>query len=141
MRRSAFATVCVFVGFMLAATGLAAQQAGPAAPAALAPADVAAFLGDWTLNVESQMGPSALALSLKDTAGKVTGEISSDMMPKAEITDISKAGTSLILKYGFDYQGNTVPVVVTLAPAADKITASLDFAGGAFMMTGTATKK
>ncbi len=70
-----------------------------------------------------------MALSVKTDAGKVAGEISSEMMPKATISDIAKAGANLILRYNFDYQGNPVPVVITLTPTADKVGAHLSFAG------------
>ena len=82
----------------------------------------------------------AMALSIKADAGKVLGEIGSDQMPKAMIADITKAGTALVLRYDFDYQGQAIPVSVTLTPAGEKVTASMDFAGGAFQMSGTATK-
>lgn len=136
-----------FVTFSLSFTGVAlAGQAAPAAPAAAAqtgaitPADAAAFMGDWTLNMDSPMGPAAIALSIKTEAAKVVGEISSDMMPKTAIGSIEKSGANLILRYDFSYEGNPVPVVVTLAPAADKVGATLDFGGGAFQMTGSAVK-
>ena len=65
----------------------------------------------------------------------------SRLAPQA-ITDIGAADKNLILRYSFDYQGNAVAAVVTLTPAADgKTSAQIDFAGGAYLMTGTAAKK
>ena len=123
---------------------LAAQQpatpAAPAAAAGLTAADAAPFLGDWTLTMESPMGPMALGLAIKTDAGKVIGEISSDMMPKTVITMLEKNAASLVLRYDFNYEGNAVPVVVTLTPSGDKVGAAMDFAGGAFQMAGAATQ-
>jgi glucose/arabinose dehydrogenase len=129
----------------------AAQAPAPAPPAAPSPAATAAgaatpesvadFLGDWTLNAEGPNGPATFALAVKADEGKVTADISSEMQPHQAITDVSKGGASLILKYMFDYQGTPVPVVVTLKPADDKVGVQLDFADGAYLMTGTATKK
>jgi hypothetical protein len=142
MRRSGIAVTALALSLTVA-TIARAQQTAPAAPAqagAITPADVSAFLGDWTLNMESPMGPAAIALAIKADAAKVVGEISSDMMPKTAISSIEKSGANLVLKYDFTYEGNAVPVVVTLAPSGDKIGATMDFAGGAFQMTGAATK-
>ena len=58
------------------------------------------------------------------------------------ITDVTKATKGLVLRYSFDYQGNAVDAVVRLTAAADgKVEAQIDFAGGAYVMSGTATKK
>ena len=63
-------------------------------------------------------------------------------MPTQAIADVTKADQSLVLAYSFDYQGNAVHAVVSLTPAADgKMSAQIDFAGGAYVMSGTATKK
>ena len=52
------------------------------------------------------------------------------------------ADKSLMLAYSFTWEGNPVEAVVSLTPAPEgKTTAQIDFAGGAYIMTGTATKK
>jgi hypothetical protein len=124
-----------------------AQQAAPpaAATAAETPAtvsDVASLTGDWALNMESPMGPSTSNLTLSVTDGKVVAEIASEMIPKTAITQIFKAGPKLVLKYSVDFQGQAIPVILTLTPKGDGgVTANFDFAGGQFMMDGTGTKK
>ena len=58
------------------------------------------------------------------------------------ITSVSIADKTLVLGYSFTYEGNAVDAVVSLTPAAEgKTTAQIDFAGGAYVMTGTAAKK
>jgi hypothetical protein len=122
-----------------AAAVLAAQSA---APAAVTPAQAAPFLGDWVVTAEGQQGPLTFALAVKVTDGKVAAEISSDQMPaKQAITDITKTGEILTLKYALDYQGNSVPVMITLTPAAETLKVSFDFAGGQFTLAGTGAKK
>ena len=77
-------------------------------------------------------------------AQKVVGEISvpTGEMKKEFIPDIAMNDKTMELRYSFDYQGNNVPAVVSLTPAADgKVNAQIDFAGGAYLMTGTAAKK
>jgi hypothetical protein len=123
----------------------AAPAAAPAAPvaepSALRAADAKALLGDWTIAAEGPQGPAAIALTLKADGDKTVGEISSDAMPPTTITDITKAGDSVFLRYSFDYQGNAVPTVLTLTPSGETLTASFDFAEGAYTMTGTASRK
>jgi hypothetical protein len=64
------------------------------------------------------------------------------MMPDPQaISDISKDGDKLVLKYTFDFQGQAIPAQITLVPEGDKWKAAFDFAGGQFMVDGTATKK
>ena len=115
-----------------------AAQAG----AQVTAADAAPFVGDWTLAMQGQNGPATFELSVKVEKDKVVAEIKGGEMPVQPITDVSKTEKSLVLRYSFDYQGNAVPTAVSLIPAdGGKTTAEIDFAGGAYVMTGTATKK
>lgn len=134
--------------FAIAAAMPAAITAGgtvPAraqAPRQVAPADAAPFVGDWTLAMEGPSGPARFDLSVKIEKEKVIGEIASEKMPKQAITDISGGKDGLTLGYTFMYEGNPVETVVSLTPSKDgKIAAQIDFAGGAYVMTGTAAKK
>src|SRR5207249_10981037 len=99
-------------------------------------------LGDWTLALQGPNGPGTFDLTVKVEKDKVVGEIKSEQMPLQSITDVTKADKTLVLRYSFDYQGNAVPAAVSLIPGeGGKTTAQIDFAAGAYVMTGTATKK
>jgi len=144
MIRRAFCIGAVLVSGLSIPAATAARP--PLAAAAqikeVTAAEAAPFLGDWTLNLQGPNGPGTFAVSLKAEKEKVSGEISSDQLPKNPITSISMAGKSLVLGYSFTWEGNAVEAVVTLTPAEEgKTTAQIDFAGGAYVMTGTATKK
>jgi hypothetical protein len=119
----------------------ASSASTPAAPGALRATDAKALLGEWTITAQGQQGPTTIALTLKADGDKTVGQISSDVMEPTTITDITKAGDSVFLRYTFDYQGNTVPTVVTLTPSGEALTVSFDFADGAYTMTGTASRK
>lgn len=119
----------------------ASSATSPAEPGALRSADAKALLGDWTITAQGQQGPTTMALTLKADGDKTVGQISSEVMAPTTITDITKAGDSVFLRYSFDYQGNTVPTVVTLTPSGETLTVSFDFADGAYTMTGTASRK
>ena len=109
----------------------------------LAAADAAAFLGAWELGLDTPQGAMTMELMIKDNGGKVVGSISAPpVMPNSqEITDISKDGTKLLLKYVLEVQGMQIPAVISLIPDGDKWKANFDFAGGQFVVDGTATKK
>jgi hypothetical protein len=103
-----------------------------AAQSALATADATAFLGAWSITVESPQGPFEQTLELKDAGGKVAGTL----------TDIAKDGEDLVLKFSGDFQGNAFTAKLTLAPqGTDKAKVTFDIMDGQFVMDGTGTKK
>jgi hypothetical protein len=128
----------VFVSLILATLTVTAAAQAVNVPAT--PDNAAAFLGNWTLNGTGPNGPSTFALTVKAEGGKVLAEISGPQMPRQAIADISKTATALVLAFNFDYQGNPVPVALTLTPADGKIGLYMDFAGGAYVLEGGATK-
>ena len=126
---------------LLAIVAFFSRTLGAQAP--LAATDAAAFLGGWSLGLETPQGALTLDLTLKDEGGKVSGSISAPpVMPEPQaITDISKDGGTLVIKYMLDVQGNSIPAKISLVPDGDKWKASFDFADGQFVVDGTATKK
>ena len=129
------------VGVALVA-GLFSVASVSAQSAPVTAAEAAPFLGEWTLNMQGPNEPAVFDLTVKVAEAKVVGEIMSVAMPLTTITDVGRTDKSLLLRFSFDYQGNAVPAVVTLTPAAEsKLTAQIDFAGGAYLMTGTGEKK
>ena len=136
----AIAMFCL-AGLVALGTGGGRMLAQAQAQAAVTPEAAADFIGDWTLDMQGQNGPAVFTLTVKTDAGKVVGEISSDQMAKTAITDVSKSDTTLVLRFTFDYQGNGVNAVVTLKPEGDKVASAIDFADGAYVVSGTATKK
>ena len=136
-------TVAILTGSLLTWSGAGTAAAGlatQAAPTPVTPAQAAAFLGDWTLSVTSQMGPMTYGVSVMNDGGKVGATISSDTLPKVNISDISMAGQNLILRYTFDYQGTSVKSVVTLIPRGAELGVAMSLMDGQFEMSGTGTK-
>jgi hypothetical protein len=136
-----------FVALLVALLMLHSPAASTAIPAQQTSSPVSAtdagpFIGDWTLALEGPNGPATMGLAVKAEQDKVSAELSSDAMGTQAITSIAKADKALVLSYSFTYDGNNVDAVIRLTPAADgKTAAQIDFAGGAYVMTGTATKK
>jgi hypothetical protein len=124
-----------------AAPALAPLHQAAAAPS-VAAADLAPFLGDWTLTLNGPNGPATMGLSIRSEKDKPAADLSSDAMPKQAISDFSMADKTLVMNYSFTWEGNPVSAVISMTPAASgPMTAQIDFAGGAYVMTGTAAKK
>jgi hypothetical protein len=121
--------------------------AGPAASAAasaaqVTAADAAPFIGEWTLDRQGPDGPGAFDLIVKMEKEKVTGEITGGTIATQPIASVTKADQSLVLSYSFTYENNPVDAAVRLTPAPEgKMNAQISFAGGAYIMSGTAIKK
>ena len=123
--------VCALIGSVLSAQ----------APAPLPTAAAAKFMGAWLLSLESPQGAFSMTLTLSDNDGNVAGELTSDMAPPQKVTDISKAGNDLVLKYQGDFQGQAFAAKITLTPVEDKLGINFDIMDGQFLMSGVGTKK
>jgi hypothetical protein len=143
MIRTVIAGTVLVAGLLTPLHAAADPAASPAQSAAqVTAAEAAPFIGDWTLDLQGQNGPGAFDLTVKVEKEKVVGEITAATMATQPIADVTKAGQSLVLSYSFNYEGNAVDAVVRLTPAPEgKTNAQIDFAGGAYVMSGTATRK
>ena len=105
--------------------------------------DLGMFAGEWTLTLDSPQGPFEQNLVFKDEGGKLIAEMSNQMMPEVQkVTDITKSGTDVVLKFAGNFQGNPFDAAVTLTPdGTDKCRVTFDVNGGQFTMSGTGTKK
>ena len=101
--------------------------------------EVTAFIGMWTLSLESDRGPFAFRMDIKDLGGKVAATLNSDYLGESKVTDITRDGDDLNLRWDADLQGQIVPLTLTLTPDGDQLKAMMDFAGFA-QMDGVATK-
>jgi hypothetical protein len=121
---------------------LALQTQAAATPGSVTAADAAPFVGEWTLALQGPNGPGTFDLSIRVEKDKPVADISNDAVPKQSITTFSMVDKSLSLGYSFTWEGNPVDALVTLTPSSEgPFKAQIDFAGGAYLMTGTATKK
>ena len=144
MTRVAIASALLIAGLtttvVVAAPALLSAQTAPA-PVAATPADAAPFLGDWTLTMQGPDRSASFDLTVKVEGDKVVGEISAAEMAKEFVPESWMAEKTFKMRYSFNYQGNPIDGVISLTPAADKVDAHIDFASGAYQMTGTAARK
>lgn len=118
---------------------LAGAPTGASAQSALDTAQAESFLGNWTVDFQTDMGPFQFALALRDADGKVAGRMESEL-GSLDITDISRSGERLVMAYTMDAQGQSVPVSLSFQPNGETMQATMDVAGGMFLATGTATR-
>src|SRR5262245_59311963 len=114
LRASLLALTILTTGVAVAA----AQTPPPEVPAT--PANVATFLGAWTVSATGSYGPTTMDVTLKNTDGKVTGQVTSQQGTQA-ISAISKSGASLVLRYAFDYNGMAINAIITLTPGEKQV--------------------
>ena len=105
-----------------------------------------AFMGEWSVSLQSDFGPIDFPLKLEDQGGKVavmvglldpTGAGGGEMIA---VTNVTKSGEDLVLSYDFDAEGQIVPVALILTPADDGLNALFEIADGAFSAGGKATR-
>jgi hypothetical protein len=129
--RTAIAIAAVF-GAVLTASAQTPATAADAAP----------FMGNWSLMLETPQGNLPLDVTVKTSphAGDVVYEVGGgDMFPTQAVTDVTKSDASLVLKHALDFQGNQIPVKITLTPDGGKMKYGFDAAG--MTVEGVATKK
>ena len=105
--------------------------AGPASN--LDVAEVADAIGTWDISMDFQGNPVGITLTLKDIGGKVGGTLISPTSPDpVEITDIAKTDDGLELKYGIEFGGNPVDLIMALKLDGDALTGNLSDTNGMF---------
>lgn len=140
--RTVIASTALVAGLLGPSDATAGQAAAAPSTAPVSAADAAPFIGEWTLTLQGPDRAGTFDLAVKVEKDKVVGEITHPGTPMQPITDVTKADRSLVLNYSFIYEGNPVDAAVQLTPAPeDKMNAQISFAGGAYVMSGTAAKK
>ena len=135
MIRTAIVSMALIAGLLTVFPVVPPVYAGSSQAAGqVSAADASPFLGEWILALQSQDGPREYNLTVKVEKDKVIADITGGGMATQPITDVTRTDKSLVLRYAFDYQGTAVDAAVSLTP-------EIDFAGGAYVMSGIATRK
>lgn len=115
----------------------------PAASGAqtVTPADAEAFMGTWAINVDTPGGPISVDLMVTEADGEVAAEIGggNSGSPMVAVNEITKNGSSLVMKYEANVQGAVTPITLTAEADGDTLTANFDAAGQ--LLPGTGTRK
>jgi hypothetical protein len=122
----------------LLAVPLLASALAPAKASAQTPlpvAQAAEFLGRWNVAIETDMGPFDVVLNIQDSEGVTVANVGS-VQGEVAVTDISRTGDQLVLKYSFDSPDGAIPIVVNLQRDGENLKTSMDVGGGLFTAAG-----
>ena len=113
---------------------------GSSAQSALDASEAEAFIGAWTIALDTDFGAFDMDLKVEDQGGKVAVSIGAPTQDgMANVTDITRSGEGLVLAYEVDAQGQLFPISVTLTRDGEGLTAAFNF-GGQFSASGTGTR-
>lgn len=97
------------------------------------------FLGNWTLTLESEMGPLPLTLNIQDAAGKVAVQFGSEQGTQ-NVENVARTGDALVLNFMADGQGQAIDVLINLVREGENLRANVSAMAGAFVASGLGTK-
>ncbi len=127
------------MGLALAAALVAPTQAS--AQSELDAAQAQAFMGSWVIAMDTDFGPMVISMTIEDRSGKVGANVgSAEMGGMVDVTDITRAGESLVLRYDIDAQGQFIDVSMSLEPAGENLSTVIEAAAGQFVTTAVATR-
>jgi hypothetical protein len=139
----------VFTGVVLVAAATAGVSAAPvaspqapqAAPTIATAEDAKPFLGAWTTTFDSPQGPVTFDIEVHMDTGDPGATVKNDLIGESPVTDVTKNGSALVLRFIVDVQGMQIPVVISLVPDGDKLKADFSFLDGQFAASSVATRK
>ena len=105
------------------------------------PADAQAFMGTWAIDVNTPGGPISVDLTVSEVDGAVAAEVGGGTSgsPLTAVSEITKNGSSLVMKYEANIQGAVTPITLTAEADGDALTANFDAAGQ--LLPGTGKRK
>src|SRR5438067_11343409 len=117
MFRTLSRTMLAAVGIVLMAGSW--QTGALAGGQATTTADAKAWMGEWALTIQGGRGPQERQLTIKDMGGKVVATLGGGRGGPIEITDVSKKGSDVVLKFKQQGRGGEADVVMTLTMQPD----------------------
>jgi hypothetical protein len=119
----------------------ASGQAAQTAPAIATVEDAKPFLGSWTTTFDSPQGPATFDIEVHLDSGDPGATVSNAIIGESTVTDVTKAGAALVLRYVVDVQGTQVTVAISLVRDGETLKASFSFLDGQFTASSVATRR
>ncbi len=129
------------LALIAALLGVVVSPRAASAQSELDTSEATAFIGSWTISIQGDFALE-IPLVLEDQGGKVAANVGG-FDPSAgmtAVTDITRSGEGILLRYDIDAQGQIVPASMMITPRGDGHAAVFEVADGAFTVDGTATK-
>jgi hypothetical protein len=127
--------------FSIAALLPASVMAVQSSPTIATADDAKPFLGRWTTTFDSPQGAITFDIEIHLDTGDPGATVSNSLIGDAEVTDVTKSGPALILRYVAEVQGMKVPVSISLVPEGETLNASFSFLDGEYAASSVATRK
>ncbi|HEX6465360.1 MAG TPA: hypothetical protein VFZ98_12935, partial [Vicinamibacterales bacterium] len=134
----AAASAVYFGAFSVIAVHGSAQTTASSPPTA---AQAAPFVGDWVATVAMGANQGTSLVSVKTVGGKVTATVTPEGQAAITNTAVAMNGDSLVVRYTFEMQGNTIPTVLSLTPQGDVMRVTMAVMDGQYELTGMAAKQ
>ena len=98
-------------------------------------------MGTWAIDVNTPGGPISVDLTVSEVDGAVAAEVGGGTSgsPMTAVSEITKNGSSLVMKYEANVQGAVTPITLTAEADGDALTANFDAAGQ--LLPGTGKRK
>ena len=134
-----FAIVLLTPAVVPVAGQAGAQGARAASPPATA-VQLAPFTGTWLVTVSLGPREATFVVSVKADGATPSATVQADGQPTINVTDITMAGNSLVLKYVTQALGTQLPTVLLLTPGGAEVRATMSIMDGQYELAGSATK-
>jgi hypothetical protein len=131
-----FAALAIVVPVGAHSLAVAAPQ-----PAIATADDAKPFLGRWTTTFDSPQGAVTFDIEVHLDTGDPGATVSNSLIGDAEVSDVTKAGPSLVLRYVAEVQGTQVPVSISLTADGETLKADFSFMDGQYAASSVATRK
>lgn len=99
------------------------------------------YVGSWALAMDFNGQNVEMTLDIKDVDGKLAATVTSPRAPApTEVESITKTDAGLVLKYGVEFGGNAMTLVMTVKEEGGTLTGSLGDENGLFNAQLTGAK-
>ena len=143
MTRYQLSTAAAVLGLLL----LGRPAAGAGQASMLDASEASAFMGTWTVTMETPLGASfEQTVTIRDKGGKVAVTVGPGGTAPSGTTTVRLDGNNLVIAYrmiAYLWGGPATPsdVVLTLTLNGETLTATQDFPRVQFRMSGTGKKR
>jgi hypothetical protein len=131
----------LFIALATVGPGAVHGTAAQAQPTIATAEDAKPFLGRWTTTFDSPQGAVTFDIDIHLDTGDPGASVSNSIIGDAEVSDVTKAGDALVLRYVAEVQGTQVPVSISLLAQGHTLKADFSFLGGEYAASSVATRK
>ena len=99
------------------------------------------FMGSWDVQLDTPDGQVPLVLSVREEGGQIVVVMGNGQAEAPPITNVSRAGETLVASYEMEYQGMPIDATVRLQRQGEGLSTDWSFAGGAYQTQAAGTAR